>query len=59
MGEYSIADIAVFPWLRVLTLVYKITDQLDWNGLENVPAYLDRCLARETVKRAVRIPPRP
>ncbi len=59
MGEYSIADIAVFPWLRVLTLVYKITDQLDWNDLENVPAYLDRCLARETVKRAVRIPPRP
>jgi len=59
MGSYSIADIAVFPWLRVLTMVYKVTDELGWDELDNVPAYLARCLARPAVERAVKVPPRP
>jgi len=59
MDDYSIADIAIFPWLRVLRDVYQATDLVDWEDLENVPAYLERCLARPAVARGLINPARP
>ncbi len=59
MDEYTIADIAVFPWLRALRDIYKAGDLVDWDDLENVPAYLERCLARPAAQHALNIPARP
>ncbi len=59
MDEYSIADIAIFPWLRTLTETYKAQDLVDWDDLKNVPAYLERCLARPAAQRGITIPAKP
>lgn len=47
-GDYSIADIAIAPWLAALDF-YGTKDVVGWNDLTHVPAYLDRFLAREAV----------
>lgn len=57
-GDYSIADIAIGPWLRVLRDFYKAGEATGFDTLANVPAYLDRFLARPAVRRGLTIPPR-
>lgn len=56
-GEYSIADIAIGPWVAGLEY-YDVRDAVGWNELKNVSAYLDRFLARPAVQRGRNIPPR-
>lgn len=56
-GDYSIADIAIGPWLDGLSS-YGVRDQLGWSDLTHVPAYLDRFHARPAVQRGGNIPPR-
>lgn len=56
-GEYSIADIAIAPWLRTLDF-YGARDVLGWESYPNVVAYLERFLARPAVERGLNIPPR-
>ncbi|WP_372603664.1 glutathione S-transferase N-terminal domain-containing protein [Actibacterium sp.] len=58
MGDYSIADIAIAPWLKHLTVAYGAAEHVDWTGLRNMPAYLDRFLARPAVQRGYKTPPR-
>jgi GST-like protein len=57
-GDYSIADIAIGPWLRTLRDFYKAADIAGWGHLKHVPAYLDRFLARPAVQRGLVQPPR-
>ncbi|SOC16345.1 glutathione S-transferase N-terminal domain-containing protein [Rhodobacter maris] len=57
-GSYSIADIAIAPWLRSLRDGYKAADLVGWNALENLPAYLERFLARPAVQRGLVNPKR-
>jgi GSH-dependent disulfide-bond oxidoreductase len=57
-GEYSIADIAIAPWLRTLRDFYKAADIVGWGGLTHVPGYLDRFLARPAVQKGLTIPAR-
>jgi GST-like protein len=57
-GDYSIADIAIAPWLRTLTGFYKAGDLVGWDELRHVPAYLDRFLARPAVQRGLAVPAR-
>lgn len=57
-GDYTIADIATAPWLRTLRDSYKAGDLVDWADLENVPAYLERFLARDAVQRGLAQPAR-
>lgn len=57
-GDYSIADIAIAPWLRTLRDFYKAGDITGWDALAHVPAYLDRFLARPAVQRGLVQPPR-
>lgn len=59
MDDYTIADIAIFPWLHALVAFYEAKDLVDWDDLSNVPAYLDRCLARPAVERGLVSPPMP
>lgn len=57
-GDYSIADIAIAPWLNTLKNFYKATDITGFDDLAHVPAYLDRFLARPAVQRGLKIPAR-
>ncbi|WP_373051351.1 glutathione S-transferase family protein [Thalassovita aquimarina] len=56
-GDYSIADIALGGWLRVLDH-YGARDVVEWISFPNTVAYLDRYLARPAVQRGLNIPPR-
>ena len=56
-GEFSIADIAIAPWLRGLDF-YEAKEMVGWNGYKNVVAYLDRFLARPAVQIGLNTPPR-
>jgi GSH-dependent disulfide-bond oxidoreductase len=58
VGEYTIADISIAPWLGTLRDFYKAGDIVGWNELKNVPAYLDRFLARPAVQVGRGIPAR-
>jgi GSH-dependent disulfide-bond oxidoreductase len=58
-GDYSIADIAIAPWLNSLKNFYKADGITGFNDLANVPAYLDRFLARPAVQRGMVNPSRP
>ena len=57
-AEYTIADIAIAPWLGTLRDFYKAGDIVDWANLKNVPDYLERFLARPAVQRGRVIPAR-
>lgn len=56
-GEYSIADIAIAPWLNALNF-YGARQELEWESYENAVAYLDRFMARPAVQKGKDIPPR-
>ena len=55
-GDYSIADMAIGPWLRTIRDGYKVADLVGWDGLKHVPGYLERFLARPAVQKAIKIP---
>lgn len=57
-GNYSIADMAIAPWLNALNF-YGTKDAVEFDKLKNVPAYLDRFMARPAVDKAMNIPARP
>ncbi|MEO0937746.1 MAG: glutathione S-transferase C-terminal domain-containing protein [Pseudomonadota bacterium] len=57
-GSYSIADIAIAPWLSALEF-YGAQEVLNWDGHTNLVAYLDRFNARPAVQKGRNIPPRP
>ena len=57
-GQYSIADIAIAPWLNALNF-YEARDMVGWDDHKNLVAYLDRFMARPAVEKGKNIPPRP
>ena len=58
-SEYTIADISMLGWVRNLIGFYGARDLVDYDTLERVPAWLERCLARPAVQRGLDIPKRP
>ncbi|MFK7751921.1 MAG: glutathione S-transferase family protein [Sedimentitalea sp.] len=56
-GDYSIADIALAPWLRALDF-YGAKELLGWSDHPNLMAYLDRFLERPAVQKGLVTPPR-
>ena len=56
-GDYSIADIAIAPWLRGLEF-YGAREMVGWEDHPNVVAYLERFLERPAVQKGLVIPPR-
>lgn len=60
MGDdYTIADISLLGWVRNLIGFYEARDLVDFDSLKEVPAWLERGLARPAVQRGLEIPPRP
>jgi len=54
--EYSIADIAVWPWIRNAKVFYKADKALGYDKSPNVMAWLERCMARPASERGLNIP---
>jgi GST-like protein len=54
--EYTIADIATFPWVRNLIGFYEAADLVGINDFPNVLRALDDFLARPAVARGLEIP---
>jgi len=60
MGEsYTIADIAIFPWVRNLIGYYEAADLVGIEGYPQVRRALEAFLARPAVIRGLDIPKRP
>lgn len=57
-GDYSIADIAIAPWLNA-TVFYGTQDILGWDDHPSIKAYLARFMERPAVQKGKDIPPRP
>ena len=57
-GEYSIADIAIAPWLNAALNFYNVADIIGLTDAKNVSTYLDRFLARPAVQKGLTIPSR-
>ena len=55
LGAYSIADMAIAPWLNALEF-YGTKDVVGYHDLKNVPAYVERFYARPAVAKAKSIP---
>ena len=56
VGEaYSIADIAIFPWVECLGQFYSAGEQLQLSEYSNVQEWLKRCLARPAVQRGMKV----
>lgn len=56
--DYSIADIAVFPWVRNLIVRYKVGDLVGMQDFPNVTRALEQFVARPAVQRGLGIPKR-
>ncbi|CAN7370630.1 glutathione S-transferase N-terminal domain-containing protein [Brevundimonas sp. LjRoot202] len=59
MDEYTIADISMLGWVRNLIGFYEARDLVGFDTLTNVPAWLERGLARPAVQRGLEIPKKP
>jgi GST-like protein len=57
--EYTIADISMLGWVRNLIGFYGARDLVAFDTLKQVPAWLERGLARPAVQRGLDIPKRP
>lgn len=59
MGDdYSIADIATFPWIRNLIGFYEAGELVQFQRFNNVQRVLDAFVARPAVQRGLSIPQR-
>lgn len=58
MDEYSIADIAIFPWVRNLIGFYEAGELIGFQDFGNVQRVLDVFLARPAVIKGLAIPAR-
>jgi len=56
--EYTIADIAIWPWVRALDTGYKARDVLELKDLEHVTRWFETCSTRPASLKAINIPPR-
>ena len=60
LGEdYSLVDIATFPWIRALLEVYQVADLIGFQDFPEVRRALDAFLARPAVQRGLQIPAAP
>ena len=57
--EYTIADMATWPWVRNLVGFYGAGDLVEFANFPNVKRVLDAFLARPAVERGLNIPKRP
>ncbi len=54
--EYTIADISMFGWVRILLGMYGARELVDFDRLKHVPAWLEQVLVRPAVERGLDVP---
>lgn len=54
--DYSMADIAIFPWVRNLVGFYEAGELVGWSGYPEVQRVLQQFLARPAVQRGLSVP---
>ena len=55
-GDYSIADIAIFPWVRNLVGFYEAREMVQFDRFAQVQRVLDAFVARPAVQRGLQVP---
>jgi GST-like protein len=59
MGEaLSIADFAIFPWIRTAATYFNEDDALGLGNMPRIGGWLARILERPAVQRSLNQPPR-
>ena len=53
--EYTIADMAIMPWILCLREFYGASEFLDLDSYEHISAWVARIRARPAVKRGLRV----
>ena len=56
--EYTIADIAIWPWIRAAKLFYKADKDFGYDDLPNVMRWWNLCMERPASERGLLIPDR-
>lgn len=56
--EYSIADLALWPWVRTLDGFYDASEELELKSYKAVMAWAKKCMARPASEKAINIPKR-
>jgi GST-like protein len=60
MGEdYTIADIAILPWVRNLVERYKVGDLVGYSEFTEVQRVLANFVTRPAVAKGLTVPPAP
>lgn len=57
-ADYTIADIAILPWVRNLVGFYEAADLVGWERFSQLHRVLDQWQQRPAVQRGLEIPPR-
>ena len=55
-SDYSIADIAIFPWVRGLSVHYEAQDALKLADFPAVSAWVERCADRPASVKGFTVP---
>ena len=55
-AEYTIADIATYPWIEGARKFYGGAEVLEYARFPNVMAWVDRGLARPATQKGMEIP---
>ena len=58
VDDYSIADIAIAPWLQTIEKTYDAVEVTDFLKFRNVTRYVERFSARPAVEKGWNTPPR-
>lgn len=56
--EYTIVDVATFPWVRALSVAYEAGAVLGLDDFPDTMAWVGRCEARPASQKGLDIPPR-
>jgi GST-like protein len=57
-ADYTIADMACWPWARNINGFYEAGEVTGYQGYTNVVRWVETCLARPASQKAINIPPR-
>lgn len=55
-SHYTIADMAIFPWVRNLIGFYEAAEVVGWSDFPHVARALAAFLARPAVQRGLEVP---
>lgn len=53
--EYTIADMAIYPWIRCILVFYKAGEFLQMQDYQNVQRWMSTLESREAVQRGLRV----